>query len=212
MNRDESADASVKMGRGTAPRRWQFSLRQLILLTALVAVYLAAISMVLPDDKGHVASYKLAYVAVMNAGVFVVFGSINLLFKRHYGRILVQLKSRQTARLYGPWALLPLSCLIVIPLLPVDLTNIAHNTALGGLVPNLVLSCWAVLDDRVQLRERGIIFGMWRRTWTQFPRVAWHIDDQGVLTLGKHRGARVQATVPPDQRAAVEALLEEKLG
>lgn len=61
----------------------------------------------------------------------------------------------------------------------------------------------------------GVIWGIRDhgtcRPWARVPRASWHIDARRTLTIG-NGWRRIVATVPADKRAAVEALLEKKLG
>lgn len=68
-----------------------------------------------------------------------------------------------------------------------------------------------ILAESLDLRENGIVLhGCIFRSWTRVGTFHWKHGVPGRLVLS-HGWRRVVANVPPDQRAAVEALMREKL-
>jgi hypothetical protein len=63
----------------------------------------------------------------------------------------------------------------------------------------------------IQFREHAIVSGMARIKWSDISRYSWGPGSTLVIFIKSVRAAVQLGSVPPDQRAAVEALLDEQL-
>jgi len=217
LNRQPIDNCTPNYPTGVSPRL-QFSLRDLLLVTAVIALHLAACVIILRglSTRDILELARLAIAAF--AGTILALKVGPRWVSRRAGRVVALLRHetpRFTSLAWVCW--LPLVIIVFDPLIKKLLAWEAPLVILRGLlilwmiqnagfaVNSFARRSWA-LCDRGLVRD-GIFFVRWRKSL----RNTWSIDAEGNLRASVSRW-RVMAPIPPRQREAVEALLKEKLG
>jgi hypothetical protein len=192
---------------------------------AVVALYLAACTSILHGltNRETVELVGLAAAAVAGTSFAFVFLPRWIRYRAGPLVVLLRVKKSRTAWFAGA-CLLPLVVILFVPmvsLLPAwQEPKIGGTTWPSGVRGLLVLwltqnACFAVnsiVRRSWALCDRGLVRdGMFFIPWRKLRKNTWSTDKQGNLVATVSRW-RVVITVPPEQREAVEALLQEKLG
>jgi hypothetical protein len=190
----------------------RFSLRELMLFTAAVAVYLAAYVIVLRDFGGtsEPRPSKALFVIGQFVGAGIACCIMVAVAKVRAGKVCVRLPVRLSLHLwqieifFGPMIVLLLALLIPAGIrLRVGL--------ISAMTFGAVFFAVRLLISFVDLCDNGIIshrifYVPWRRLRPNRCR----LDEQGNLEIGK-LWFRYTAHVPPELRGTIEQLLDEKL-
>lgn len=193
----------------------RFSLRELMLFTAAVAVYLSSYVIVLRDFGGtsepRPPKALFAIAQLVAAGIASCI--MVMVSKGRAGKVRVRLPGSLSWRsrkleIFGPMFFLLLSLLVPTANGNYDLFRIG---LISGMSFSAVFFAFRLLFNFVDLCDNGMVshrlyFVPWRRLRPNRCR----LDEKGNLEIGK-RWFRYTACVPPEMRDPIERLLDEKL-
>jgi hypothetical protein len=196
--------------------RWQFSLRELLFITVVVSLHLAAFAILFQYTEINKPRHNLR--AALAGGIGGLIGvSIQAVIGRaRAGPTVVKLRTQYTrTQSFGATLLAPTTVLATFVIfdrwLAVSIAESVVVGLLGGLIMSALLSGVVLLIRSTRLCDSGIVQdGLYYCPWSRIRSWSWNTNDGSRLMLG--RGWRHWTViVPPSQRAAVEMLLKEKL-
>jgi hypothetical protein len=205
-----------------AAQQWQFSLRGLMITVAIVSLYLAA-CVALVRDLGRRESLSVVLmIPAILIGASVGIAAGQFWSKRRRGPVLFRLRYRFEGILdwFSP-VLVPLFALVYVAIEELLVGPPPANEFPRHFVRVLLLF-WTVqsacfvprrLSQSLLLCENGIGYGGVGLTpWEKVaPRADVLFDADGNLVI-RYGSSSIVATVPPEKRQSVEAMLKEKLG
>ncbi len=195
-----------------APHRWQFSLRRLMLFTTLVALHLAGFVAVFAEARGRATGLLVGQLVTQLIMATLLTTWMSLAHRRSAGRVHICLERTLSLAWLAQLGWAPLLSIALLRLLPFEMPEAVLVGLITALCWGAAYACWFLINYWMRIGELGIVYnGFAFVPWARLQRHTWHIDAHGQLTITK-RWRRMAAIVPPDQRAAVEALLEEKMG
>lgn len=190
-------------------QRWQYSLNDLLLIMSVVAVNVTAWTLAL---RGLPTSDVVQFTAIsltppILAGVFCY-----RIARRKAGRTLVQLVfERRFLPTFLSTMWVPLLFVGLLPWIPEPFAALRIGLV-TGLTVAATSTCWQALVNRFDLCENGIVSSrVLFMPWKRIKPGRLRLNREGNLEFG--RGwIHTTAIILPDQRAAVEAVLQEKSG
>ena len=199
------------------PQRWQFSVLDLLLITTVVAAYLAAFGTIYryAESRGEAIVLR----ALDGGGIGYATAMLGqwLVARYRSGRKLATLYKPVRKRWrFGISLAFPAAVLgvyAVVHLLGQDISQSVNSFFVICLIVAAMASTVLLFGDRtIWLCEFGIRDGgTYFRPWSRIDDWTWDENDADRLTIGRQLKSWT-VIVPSVERATVDALLKEKLG
>lgn len=197
--------------------KWQFSLRELLFVTVVVSLHLAAFEILYQYIERHKDFHVRSALAGGIGGLIGV--SIHTLIERiRAGRTVVKLRTQQrrTSLIVGTFvapSIVLATFMTFDRWLSVSIAEPVVSGMLAGLIMSFAFSLVILSDPTTRLCDSGIMRDgcLNFHPWSRIRRCGCTWDEHR-LTIGRGGWRSWTLIVPPERRAAVEALLKEKLG
>lgn len=214
------AGDSSQRSENTSPR-WRFSVRDLLIITALVAATVAAWTTLNQDVR-----YRGRLAIALPMFLLPVLGCPIAMYvsrKWRAGRVRVRLCQRLSPSLHVAWwiPVILLAAMTFVPTWSLPLIGLRAGIVGGGTC-GVIYLVWLISVRGFDLCENGVVTACLLYTpWTRFGQLGpdqLHVDaDRSVRMRCGHpllgpNWCIFIAEVPVEQRGAVASLLKEKLG